>query len=54
MAINEHKHRKLANEIEKEYTNLCSKQPCGECKYAFQTHCKTLFVLDYLGKKEGM
>lgn len=54
MIFSEHKHRGLANEIEKEYVNLCSKQACasGECKYALQTHCKTLFILDYLDKKD--
>lgn len=51
MIFNEHKYKKLANQIEKEYTRLCSKQPCGECKYAFQTYCKTLFILDYLDNK---
>lgn len=50
MIFNEHKYKELANKIEKEYTRLCSRQPCGECKYAFKPYCKTLFILDYLEK----
>ncbi len=45
-----HKHSELADKIEKEYAKFCSKQPCGECKYAFQNNCKILFTLDYLDK----
>lgn len=37
---------KLAEFIEKKYTEMCSKQPCGECKYAFKQYCKTLFIIE--------
>lgn len=49
--FNDHKYKNLAHEIEKEYTNICSRQPCGECKYAFKSYCKTLFILDYMEDK---
>ena len=50
--MKEHKYSELAMQINKEFVDLCSKQPCGECKYAFQDNCKTLFTLDYLENKE--
>ena len=52
MIFNEHKYKELAENIEQEYITLCGKQPCGECRYAFKSHCKTLFILDYLDKKK--
>lgn len=51
MIFNENKHKELAAKIEQEYKKLCVKKACGECKYAFQHHCKTLFILDYLDLK---
>lgn len=54
MIFNEHKHKDLAAKIEKGYKNLCSRQPCGECKYAFKSYCKTLFILDFLDSKRGV
>lgn len=53
MIFNEHKYKKLAENIEQEYITLCGKQPCGECRYAFMPYYKTLFILDYLDKKKA-
>lgn len=50
MEVKNHKYTNLAQKIKKEYSNLCSNNTCGECKYAFQSNCKILFVLDYMDK----
>ena len=50
--MNKHKYIELANNIGREYDKICGKQPCGECKYAFQQDCKILFTLDYLDKQK--
>jgi hypothetical protein len=50
--MNINNHDILAQEIETEYSKLCSSNSCGDCKYAFKRNCKILFVLDYLEIKE--
>lgn len=45
-------HDILSQEIENEYSKLCSSNSCGDCVYAFKRNCKILFVLDYLENKE--
>lgn len=42
---------KLAKFIEEKYSEMCSKQPCKECKYTFKEHCKTLFIIEFMTPK---
>jgi hypothetical protein len=52
MKDKKHKYANVAQEISTEFAKVCSQYSCGECKYAFQTNCQILFVLDYMEDKK--